>query len=162
MIRITMLGVLIVLLGVFLGCSETPLQNTNELSGQNQQNVEFAALENDVVSLDLEDPQEPIEFTDEMIEHLGLIIEHMRSVQDRFGDFENRYPNEDAKVLLEEVTEFRISAIEAYDAGDFEGALHALRDAREIIHTALEVVRPEGMQGGPLHGKHKSEFTPAA
>ena len=66
MIRITMLGVLIVLLGVFLGCSETPLQNTNELSGQNQQNVEFAALENDVVSLDLEDPQEPIEFTDEM------------------------------------------------------------------------------------------------
>jgi len=145
MTRVTVGGVLIVMLGIFLGCSETPMQNTNRSSDQNLQNVEFAALENDVMSLELEEPENPLELTDEMIERLGQVIEHMRSVQDRFRDFENRSPNEDAKALLEAVAELRNSAIEAYDAGDFIGSFNAFQDAREIMRSALEIVRPEGM-----------------
>ena len=160
MFKITVTGVLTVMLGVFLGCSQTPLHYSSDLFYQNQQNVEFAALEmeievlnneygtldNDVRDLELVQVDwvpdgRPIEFTDGMKEQLGLIIVHLRRVQERLTDYENRFPNKDVRALLEETTTFMNAAIEAFAAGEFADSFNAFHDAREKMRSALENIR---------------------
>ncbi len=157
--KLATIGIVLLGFGFLLGCSESPLQTDNASVDQVADVAEFQAIESELNSVGLNEPDgTPIEITDKMIERLGRIIERMKNVQERFSTFQERFDNDEAKVLIEEAASLRNEAIEAYDAGDYETAFNSLHDARDLMHSALEIVRPEGLRHRRHHNRPKGKF----
>jgi len=132
--------IMILALSLAFGCSKSPVDAEDVLS---EQEAEFKAIEIEFAALGVDDEPEGTQTIGERrIERLGFQLRRMNRFLERLSKFEEKYPNEEAKILIRQAKRYLNAAITAYEKEEYRKCYTFLRNARKLTRQAIELLRP--------------------
>lgn len=143
---------LLMTIAVLAACNKTSTNSPDtDKDGDPDEAVEvaeFSALELDFSTLETGDePKDTPKSNDKWVERFGTHLEHMNRFITRINNYVDRFPNDEAQLLIEQAELSLIAAITAYEAEEYREAFTLAKRTRTLLREAITILRPNGSKG---------------